>query len=157
MAGLVRRRTPHEWWQNLDFGDRFFSCVAVGNILGSLYGTKARIEREGAQGSDHLAVTVFRVVKADMARFQAVWNDQARYCQRQLGYEWTQMFKAMAFENVAVQYVTLRMWSHEKDEKNVIFYNDTWKELHKRIGEVSSSENASYRVIIDDSVRRMIY
>merc|ERR1712113_486687 len=97
------------------------------------------------------------VEEKDKQKFEAAWSDAARLAQRQPGYEWTKTYKALDWEDSPFHYVSFRMWNEERSFKRFEGFDSTWKELNKRLqATCTSAENTVYRIIVDDSVRRII-
>ena len=60
------------------------------------------------------------------------WNDSARLNQRQHGYEYTKLYKAISMEKSPFQYFSVRMWARSEDEEHFLKYSkfNTYYELN---------------------------
>ena len=130
--------------------------ASLGNICGSTYGYLACKERESNKTSDYMEVSLYKVPSKDVKAFETCWNEDSRSAQTQLGYEWTKMFKAVAWEQSPYQYVAVRMWGRRA-------YRDAWesskvrewltnqREINQR------AEPKKFVTVVDDSVVRLIH
>lgn len=145
------------WYGRLSIGEKNAMWLLGGNICGCFYGTKVRMEGEEFKMSDYLRLSFLRIPPENMKDFETVWNDEARFNQKQAGYEWTTMLKSFVFEQTPFHYLCMRMWSEEGDYKRVAYFDKTQKEFNARFQEVGLTEKAGvYKVVVDDSVRRLI-
>lgn len=158
MARLLGRIAgAREWYADLSVGEKGMIGMSVGCIIGTLYGTYVRRGIHRAPESDYLVATTYVVPESKKKAFEIAWSDAARLAQRQPGYEWTKTYKALDWEDSPFHYISFRMWSEENSYKRLITYNDTWKELMKRLDETcESKQSTTYRITVDDSVRRII-
>merc|ERR1719410_992343 len=130
--------------------------MSIGNLIGVSYGTYVRRLQFKAPESDFLIVTTYTMPHDKRKGFENSWSDAARLAQRQPGYEWTRTYKALDWEDSPFHYVSFRMWNEEASFKRMTKYDATWKELMNRMDQVCQSQNTPYRVIVDDSQRRII-
>jgi len=158
MARLLRMiDNTRAWYGDLNVGEKGLLAMAVGMYAGTAYGTYVRRYKYHLPESDYLVATTYTVLDESKKKaFETAWSDAARLAQRQPGYEWTKTYKALDWEDSPFHYVSFRMWNEEDSYKRFATHDPTWKELNKRLAEVCTQENAVYRVIVDDSVRRII-
>jgi len=130
--------------------------LSTGCQLGTYRGATLRNRFEREKGSNHLERTMYVVKEEDDAGFKATWNDLSRLAQRQPGYEYTRMYKAVTFNDVPYQYMSVRMWNTEEMSER-FKQSPTAKELLERLEKYSTSRTSIDEVVIDDSVKRMIY
>uniref|UniRef100_A0A7S1PQF1 ABM domain-containing protein n=1 Tax=Alexandrium catenella TaxID=2925 RepID=A0A7S1PQF1_ALECA len=146
-----------EWYGDLSVGEKGMVTMSLGMVIGTFYGTWERRIRLKVPESDYLLATTYSVPEAKKKAFENAWSDSARLAQRQPGYEWTRTYKALDWEDSPFHYISFRMWNEESAFKRMVTYDSTWKELLKRLGETfSKTEACAYRIIVDDSVRRII-
>jgi len=146
-----------EWWEELDISEKLLMYMAGGMYFGTYYGTYVRRLKVQAPESDHLLVSSYTVPEEKKKSFEANWSDQARLAQRQPGYEWTKTYKAIEWEDSPFHYITFRMWNEAGSFSRMAQFDPTWKELSKRVGETCKEQkDVVYRIIVDDSVRRII-
>ena len=129
--------------------------AALGNIFGSTYGYIACKQRESTRTSDYMEVSLFRVPSREVKSFEAAWNDDSRSAQTQPGYEWTKMFKAVAWDQSPFQYAAVRMWGRQS-------YRDSWqgsrvKEWLSKNSGGPRAECKKFVTVVDDSVVRLIH
>mmetsp|Transcript_107559 Transcript_107559/g.304160 ORF Transcript_107559/g.304160 Transcript_107559/m.304160 type:complete len:160 (+) Transcript_107559:56-535(+) len=158
MARLLQRiQWMREWYADLSVGEKGLAAMAFGNVAGTFYGTYVRRGKARIPESDFLVCTTYTVDEKQKKAFEAAWSDTARLAQRQPGYEWTRTYKAIDWEDSPFHYLSLRMWNEEFSYKRFTAYDSTLKELLKRLKEViTGTHSAVYRIIVDDSVRRII-
>lgn len=145
-----------EWYTDLSVGEKGLVTMAMGIIGGAIYGTHVRRGQMRVAESDYLMATMYTVPEKKKKGFEGAWSDAARLAQRQPGYEWTRTYKALDWEDSPFHYVSFRMWNEEASFKRMVAYDSAWKELMKRLDEVCESRSTPYRVIVDDSLRRII-
>uniref|UniRef100_A0A7S4V382 ABM domain-containing protein n=1 Tax=Alexandrium monilatum TaxID=311494 RepID=A0A7S4V382_9DINO len=146
-----------EWYADLSVGEKGVVMMSLGMMGGTAYGTYERRIKFKVPESDYLVATGYRVPEAKKKEFEAAWSDSARLAQRQPGYEWTRTYKALDWEDSPFHYISFRMWNEEHSFKRFSTYDATLKELLRRLGETYTTADSSvYRIIVDDSVRRII-
>merc|ERR1712137_1146703 len=146
-----------EWYTDLSVGEKGLLAIAFGNIAGTCYGTYVRRGQVLTPESDYLVSTTYTVDENKKKAFEGAWSDAARLAQRQPGYEWAKTYKALDWEDSPFHYISFRMWNEEGSYKRMAQYDSTFKELSKRLEAVQQSANSAvYRIIVDDSVRRII-
>ena len=163
----LNRYLPHflknAWasYNSLNLTEYMILWASVGNIFGSTVGYIALKERERNKTSDHMDVTMYKVPHQQIKPFESAWNDQSRVTQMQPGYEWTKMFKAIAWDHSPYQYVLVRMWSEKS-------YLDQWltsddavfsrEKIQKDSGDSGlRSKGEKFVTVVDDSVVRLIH
>ncbi|CAL1127735.1 unnamed protein product [Cladocopium goreaui] len=158
VRSLLRRvRTFNEWWEDLDLAEIYLLYMAGGMYWGTCYGTYCRRAKLATPESDYLLVSVYHVDEDKKKGFEASWSDQARLAQRQPGYEWTKTFKAIDWSESPFHYITFRMWNESSSYLRMVQFDPTWKELVKRLKEVCAGQKDTvYRILVDDSVKRII-
>mmetsp|Transcript_21556 Transcript_21556/g.57322 ORF Transcript_21556/g.57322 Transcript_21556/m.57322 type:complete len:160 (-) Transcript_21556:197-676(-) len=159
MTAILRSVSRYRaWYSDLSAGEKGLLAMAYGNVIGTLYGTYVRRGHISAADSECLVVTTYTVEDEKKKEFEGHWNDTARLAQRQPGYEWTRTLKALNWENSPFHYLTFRMWGEVACFQRYVKYDDTLKELMRRVGLSCVAETSSvYKVVVDDSVRRIIY
>mmetsp|Transcript_42131 Transcript_42131/g.78321 ORF Transcript_42131/g.78321 Transcript_42131/m.78321 type:complete len:162 (-) Transcript_42131:185-670(-) len=146
-----------EWWEAREEMEKLMCYCAAGMYGGTLYGTYVRRGKLATPESDFLLASFYEVVETKKKPFEANWSDQARLAQRQPGYEWTRTYKAIDWADSPFQYLSFRMWSEVGDYQRMIQFDSTWKELTKRVAETCSRQKDTvYRILVDDSVKRII-
>ncbi len=155
------------WRSYMDWtmGERMVFWAANGNIFGAIYGTRARKFREENKTSDHMELTFYDNVQKDKIKpFESSWNEFSRLCQRQTGYEWTKMYKSIAFENSPFQYLSVRMWTR-KQHSDQFRASEAYAEAMQNTAAAITPtgqptlplhEPEHYVTVIDDSVVRII-
>mmetsp|Transcript_57411 Transcript_57411/g.124208 ORF Transcript_57411/g.124208 Transcript_57411/m.124208 type:complete len:161 (-) Transcript_57411:133-615(-) len=159
MARLLGRiNSVRDWYRELSLGEKGVVCLAIGNVWGTLYGTHVRRMKLRTPESDFLVATSYMVKEEEKKAFELAWSDAARLAQRQPGYEWTKTYKALDWEDSPFHYISFRMWSEESCYRRFITHDGTWKLLMDRLKNclVSDEKSTVYKVIVDDSVRRII-
>eukprot|EP00931_Biecheleriopsis_adriatica_P105038 TRINITY_DN79639_c0_g1_i1.p1 TRINITY_DN79639_c0_g1~~TRINITY_DN79639_c0_g1_i1.p1 ORF type:complete len:162 (-),score=20.75 TRINITY_DN79639_c0_g1_i1:61-546(-) len=147
----------NEWWEDLDIAEKYLLYMTAGMYWGTCYGTYCRRSRMLIPESDYLRASIYHVPEEKKKAFEANWSDQARLAQRQPGYEWTKTFKALDWQDSPFHYITFRMWSESGSYMRMTQFDNTWKELCRRVGDsCENQQDAVYRIIVDDSVRRII-
>merc|ERR1712232_459464 len=159
MARLLGRiASTREWYSDLSLGEKGLISLAIGNVIGAVYGTHVRRSQMKNSESDCLVATTYMVPEENMKAFEIAWSDSARLAQRNPGYEWTRTFKALDWEDSPFHYISFRMWSEVGNWRWLTTHNSTWKELMKRMDATGAvHQSSSYEVIVDDSVRRIIH
>eukprot|EP00933_Yihiella_yeosuensis_P011059 TRINITY_DN118047_c0_g1_i1.p1 TRINITY_DN118047_c0_g1~~TRINITY_DN118047_c0_g1_i1.p1 ORF type:complete len:162 (-),score=23.12 TRINITY_DN118047_c0_g1_i1:164-649(-) len=146
-----------EWYEELDIAEKLLLYTSAGMYWGTWYGTRCRRGKIEAPESDYLLATQYDVPASKKKSFEASWSDMARLAQRQPGYEWTKTFKALDWEDSPFHYVSFRMWTSSGDYRRFTNMDRTWKELSKRLTEnCDKQQDTVYRIIVDDSVKRII-
>ncbi|CAE7457320.1 unnamed protein product [Symbiodinium natans] len=159
---VVRRLTARfaaamEWWEELDEAEKLLAWMATGMYWGTFYGTYVRRGKLAIPESDYLLTSIYEVPQAKKKAFEANWSDQARLAQRQPGYEWTRTYKAIDWAEAPFQYISFRMWDQAGSYYRMVQFDSTWKELTKRVAETCASQKDTvYRILVDDSVKRII-
>jgi hypothetical protein len=138
--------------------DHFFLWLSYGIFLGSTLGYIAHHDRVAHRTSDHMEVSLFRVDKDNIKPFEVAWNDLSRLSQMQLGYEWTKMFKAIAWEQSPYQYISVRMWGRSKYASDFEKSRD-YPTTNSQIESAASSPifKGKFVSVVDDSVVRLIH
>eukprot|EP00928_Gymnodinium_smaydae_P056708 TRINITY_DN40035_c0_g1_i1.p1 TRINITY_DN40035_c0_g1~~TRINITY_DN40035_c0_g1_i1.p1 ORF type:complete len:177 (-),score=37.02 TRINITY_DN40035_c0_g1_i1:93-572(-) len=159
MAGILRRIAgAREWYNELAVGEKCLFAMAIGNVLGTCYGTYVRRAKLKNPESSFLVATTYVVPEDKKKDFEVAWSDAARLAQRQPGYEWTKTYKALDWEDSPFHYVSFRMWNEETSYRRLTNYDSTWKELTRRLeASCTSQQSTVYKTTVDDSVRRIIY
>lgn len=137
---------------DLSSGNKSAIWLANGIIFGSILGTSERIRKEADARTDFLEVTEYTLgSKSRTKEFEKYWNDSAKRAQAQRGYEWTRMYKSVAWEDSPFNYLSVRMWE-EGPVADEIF--------SKRISDsgilASAPSRKEYVTVVDDSVVRTI-
>eukprot|EP00446_Apocalathium_sp_SHHI-4_P025452 CAMPEP_0177250914 /NCGR_PEP_ID=MMETSP0367-20130122/53659_1 /TAXON_ID=447022 ORGANISM="Scrippsiella hangoei-like, Strain SHHI-4" /NCGR_SAMPLE_ID=MMETSP0367 /ASSEMBLY_ACC=CAM_ASM_000362 /LENGTH=158 /DNA_ID=CAMNT_0018703757 /DNA_START=108 /DNA_END=584 /DNA_ORIENTATION=- len=145
-----------EWYNDLSVGEKGLVSMCLGMIGGTAYGTYVRRYQFKTAQSDFLVATMYTVPEEKKKAFETAWSDAARLAQRQPGYEWTKTYKSLDWEDSPFHYVSFRMWNEESSFSRMLKFDTTWKELQKRMAEVCTQTSTTYRVVVDDSVRRII-
>merc|ERR1712232_1542910 len=158
MARLLGRiASTREWYSDLSLGEKGLISLAIGNVIGAVYGTHVRRSKMKTSESDCLIATTYKVPEENVKAFEIAWSDSARLAQRNPGYEWTRTYKALDWEDSPFHYISLRMWNEVGNWRWLTTHNPTWKELMKRMDATGAvHQSSSYEVIVDDSVRRII-
>lgn len=158
MANLVRRayRTGR-WYDDLSLGEKAMVAMSLGSVAGTLYGTYVRRSAMNVLESDYLVTSTYHVPEGKKKEFESVWSHTAQLAQRQPGYEWTKTFKAIDWDESPFHYIAFRMWSEAGAYRHFANYDPTLKELNSRLSEVCTEKSHVYKVIVDDSVNRIIY
>ena len=110
------------WYKELDPPEKWLFWMCIGGYFGVFYGTHKRHERERNMVSQHMVVTRYNVAPDDIKHFEQYWNDSARLNQRQHGYEYTKLYKAISMEKSPFQYFSVRMWARAEDEEHFLMY-----------------------------------
>lgn len=105
-----------------------------------------------------MEVTLYNVEKDKIKPFESAWNELSRLSQMQLGYEWTKMYKAIAWEQSPYQYITVKMWGRKKYSSDFQNTDDHAKAIDQ-INKHTSSEpqTTKFVTVVDDSVVRLIH
>ena len=142
------------WRSYLSFNERekMVFWASFGNLIGSTYGYQANQERKQYKTSDHLEVSLYKVEKDDIRKFENTWNSYSRLSQTHLGYEWTKMYKAIAWDYTPFSFVSMRMWGRRKHAEAFDASNDA-QSAHSEICPVFRGRFVS---VVDDSVVRLI-
>mmetsp|Transcript_107691 Transcript_107691/g.213995 ORF Transcript_107691/g.213995 Transcript_107691/m.213995 type:complete len:160 (-) Transcript_107691:97-576(-) len=146
-----------QWYTDLSLGEKGLVAMSIGNLIGVGYGTYVRRLQFKAPESDFLIVSTYNMPQEKRKGFENGWSDAARLAQRQPGYEWTRTYKALDWEDSPFHYLSLRMWNEEWSYRRFTQHDSTWKELQRRLDEVCDGvDNTVYRIVVDDSVKRII-
>merc|ERR1711862_357477 len=105
---------------------------------------------------EYLVGTTYSVKEENKKEFEMLWSHTAQLAQRQPGYEWTKTYKALEWDGLPFQYIALMMWDEDTCYKRFMRYNETRKELMKRMTDLATEHPCVYKIIVDDSVRRII-
>lgn len=134
---------------SLSSGNKSGIWLANGILLGSIYGTMDRLEKEAETKPEYLEVIEYEVPRGQMKEFEKMWNDSAKRCQTQRSYGWTRMYKAVAWDASPFQYLSTRLWE-EKPVSDPIF--------ERRLAEakIDNIKRQEYVTVVDDSVVRTI-
>mmetsp|Transcript_28681 Transcript_28681/g.75961 ORF Transcript_28681/g.75961 Transcript_28681/m.75961 type:complete len:158 (+) Transcript_28681:112-585(+) len=156
MAGRIAGMRA--WYSDLSLGEKGILWMSGGIVCGTFWGTYDRRLKFRAPESDFLVMTSYATAPDKKKAFEVAWSDAARLAQRKPGYEWTKTYKALDWEGSPFNYVSFRMWSEEASYKRLDHFDSVWKELMKRLNETveGAPKNSVYRIVIDDSVRRII-
>lgn len=126
--------------------------LMTGIAAGSLYGFYRRLETEDQPMSDYLCVTTYRV--DNKKEFQKAWNEMSSFLQRQPGYEWTRMFKAI-HEDPEYDYVEMRMWA-SMGYLSKLFQDPMVQELDNRItAQCKERKSVVNRTLVNDALKRI--
>lgn len=138
----------------LSSGNKSAIWLSNGIIFGSVLGTSERIRKEADAHTDFLEVTEYSLGSKSRSReFEKYWNDSAKRAQAQRGYEWTRMYKAVAWDDSPFHYLSVRMWEDTPVSDEI---------FSKRLGDskILSAELLPVRrefvTVVDDSVVRTI-
>ena len=142
------------WRGYLSFNQRekMIFWAGLGNIVGSTYGYQANQDRKHSKTSDHLEVSLYKVDKHDIKPFEKTWNSYSRLSQTHLGYEWTKMYKAIAWDYTPYSFVSMRMWGRRK-------YADAFDdsaEAQTLLAGIKPVYRGRFVSVVDDSVVRLI-
>eukprot|EP00927_Polykrikos_kofoidii_P078391 TRINITY_DN75219_c0_g1_i1.p1 TRINITY_DN75219_c0_g1~~TRINITY_DN75219_c0_g1_i1.p1 ORF type:complete len:160 (-),score=38.35 TRINITY_DN75219_c0_g1_i1:204-683(-) len=147
-----------EWYGDLSVGEKGLVAMAIGNVIGTMYGTHVRRSKRRFSDAEFMVATTYVVPAEKKKAFEAAWSDAARLAQRQPGYEWTRTYKSLDWEESPFNYISFRLWNEEASFTRLTKLDPTWKELMVRLEEnVTKQESAVYKTLVDDSVRRIIY
>merc|ERR1712216_896633 len=140
------------WYNGLHLGQRQIFFCMIGMNIGCFLGFKDRIEQERYGGSDCLTMVTYDVPPKRKGEFEELWNDQARLCQRSNGYEWTTMYKSLAFNQTPFSYCCFRMWFGDEQFATVLKNTSAYKHLDKRLTELGVKQKITkFKSIVDDS------
>jgi hypothetical protein len=138
---------------DLSSGNKSAIWLANGIIFGSLLGTSARIQKEADTKSDFLEVTEYQLgSKSRVKEFEKYWNDSAKRAQAQRGYEWTRMYKSVAWDDSPFHYLSIRMWEDKPVTDDI--YSKRLEESKILAGGIP--QRKEYVTVVDDSVVRTI-
>ena len=118
----------------------------------------ANHERMTNRTSDYMEVTLYNVDKDNVKPFESAWNELSRLSQMQMGYEWTKMYKAIAWEQSPYQYISVKMWGRKKYASDFQKAEDHAKAV-EQINKHTSIKPVTdkYITVVDDSVVRLIH
>ncbi|KAF4730022.1 hypothetical protein FOZ62_003319, partial [Perkinsus olseni] len=142
------------WYVELTVSEKNLLWGIQGVVMGSVIGAYKYVDKQANRTSDHLEITYYKVDRSKVKEFEAAWNEAARLAQRQRGYEWTRMYKAIAWEQSPFQYLCMRMWSQKVDKDYFLRHNrNVHDELESRIEAASEGREMNvYKYVVDDSI-----
>ncbi|UKJ90547.1 hypothetical protein MACJ_001481 [Theileria orientalis] len=144
-----------DWYKYATLKQQHLTMMFTGGVLGLITGRIQRKRRiKAGEFSKDFEIVGYNV--KNESEFERNWTKLARLAQKQPGYKYTKLYKAVYMDKSPVHYFKLRLWRNKDD---IIKFRNSpeYKELRKKVDDNATEvQFGTTSVVLDDSIRREI-